>query len=236
MSKMVLDDWQRGRLPYFVNPDEAFDKYNRGEDIMKGATYDKTSNASDPKLAAIHEKRMELESKLKLENQDFKQLKEKEFSSETFNNQEDGEEDPEDQMEDENQNSDDQNSEDNDEDDNEVLQMDDKVVPIDANDDAAAELERLNKKLQMYKRKNKVLDSATNRLAVVEAVKKQTFYKASIEAAYGAKKHAKEDKRRNIDVLESEKKARKMSRMITGDVDRSGRPEKKSKSSPSDNG
>merc|ERR1712088_285805 len=109
------------------------------------------------------------------------------------------------------------------------LKMDETIETIDANE----ELEQLEKKLNMLKKKNKIIDGS--RMASVEQVKKQTPYQASIQAGYGTKKHARENKRGNIDIEESEKKARKMSRRITGDVNRSGLPDKLEKNKKAGN-
>ena len=62
----------------------------------------------------------------------------------------------------------------------------------------------------------------------VEEVKKHTW-KSNTMGAAESKKYGKENERRNIDVVGSDKKAQKMSRRIKGTQERSGRPDKKAK-------
>ena len=239
---MVLDDWQRGRLPYYSDPELAYNLKKPEVSKEKQAENEKKEqddyfkhnkrHLDNENIKKATEKRILIESQLVIDGQKFEDLREKQFT-EGFKNVE--EPVPAEK------NSDDEDNDDSDAesiDSNGVLQMDDSVNPIDANDEIDAtqsqmtvtemqesELDRLQKKFNMIQKKNKIIDNS--RVEVMEKTRKTAGYQEMIDAAYGAKKYAKNSDRGNIDIKTSEKRARKMARQITGDVQRSGRPDKK---------
>merc|ERR1712061_418802 len=86
---------------------------------------------------------------------------------------------------------------------------------IDANAefDEEAELAKLDKQLALLRRRDKAMDMS--RMTVVETVKKQTPYQASLEEGYNAKKAFRENKKgRNIDLAEEEKNAVKLKKQM----------------------
>merc|ERR1712178_537368 len=69
------------------------------------------------------------------------------------------------------------------------------LVDIDANAefDEEAELAKLDKQLALLRRRDKAMDMS--RMTVVETVKKQAPYQASLEEGYNAKKAFRENKK-----------------------------------------
>merc|ERR1711881_285849 len=172
---MVLDDWQRGKLPYYSAP--PVDK----ESEEKGVEDEFSGDMDQTKREAI-EKRLEKESKLEVETQDLSELAKIEH------------------MEDEDADEvDDEAAEDSDE--LEEKDEDEKLVVLDPNADQEAELAKLDKQLAMLERRNKAIDEG--RMDNVQSVKERAPYLASIEEGYNAKKAVRtNNKGRNIDIQE----------------------------------
>merc|ERR1712226_89528 len=183
VGKMVLNDWQRGKLPYFSYPptDGSEEKVENEE-------------ADAEKQKAI-DKRLEKESKLKIEDQDLTQLDKIEFSVEEQEVSQDAiSEADSDEMEEHNPQ---------------------EITEIDANAEFGqeAELAKLDKQLAQLRRRDKAMDMS--RMDVVETVKKQAPYQASLEQGYNATKGVKNNKKgRNIDIVEEEKAAAKMKKQM----------------------
>merc|ERR1712110_463448 len=183
VGKMVLQDWQRGKLPYFSYPptDGSEEKVENEE-------------ADAEKQKAI-DKRLEKESKLKIEDQDLTQLDKIEFSVEEQEVSQDAiSEADSDEMEEHNPQ---------------------EITEIDANAefDQEAELAKLDKQLAQLRRRDKAMDMS--RMDVVETVKKQAPYQASLEQGYNATKGVKNNKKgRNIDIVEEEKAAASMKKKM----------------------
>ena len=196
VGKMVLNDWQRGKLPYFSYPptdgnEEKSEEENNLHD---------TKNIDDEVKRAAVEKRLEKESKLKIDDQDLTQLAKIDFDMDEgdYKVNEDGFID--------------ENGEDSD-----VLEESDNedMVNIDANAefDQEAELAKLDKQLAAMRRRNEAMDMS--RMTVVETVKKQAPYQASLEEGYNAKKASRENKKgRNIDLAEEEQNAVKLKKQM----------------------
>lgn len=186
---MVLNDWQRGKLPYFSNPEEVFNlpAPDKPEDELEHADSSKREAA---------EKRNAIEAKLVLDKPDWKNLKEK---LPTTN-------------EDDEQDQDGLVKKMDDSEDDDVIQMDESIKVKDANhfdpENEEDELEKLEKQYNMLKAKSKIMDES--RLEIIEKSKKQSIFNAMAESAYGAEKGARKDKRRNIDIKSSLKRAKKM--------------------------
>merc|ERR1712165_512237 len=89
------------------------------------------------------------------------------------------------------------------------------MVDIDANTefDEEAELAKLDKQLASLRRRDKAMDMS--RMTVVETVKKQAPYQASLEEGYNAKKASRENKKgRNIDLAQEEQNAVKLKKQM----------------------
>jgi len=169
VGKMVLNDWQRGKLPYFSYPPTDG---NETKETEEENLHD-TKNIDDEVKRAAVEKRLEKEAKLKIDDQDLTQLAKIDFDIDEgeFKVNEDGFID--------------EKGEDSD-----VMEESDNedMVDIDANAefDEEAELAKLDKQLALLRRRDKAMDMS--RMTVVETVKKQAPYQASLEEGYNAKK------------------------------------------------
>merc|ERR1712066_282609 len=179
---MVLQDWQRGKLPYFADPDQ----YKKEE--LKDENEEKSP---------AEEKRIEIESKLKLEHQDFKEIKKQDLPDE----------------EEEENNQETQEPEDEEEDDEDIIKEEPDMEYIDANADQEDQLKKLDEQLKMLKQRNQAMDDS--RLGMIDKVKSTAPYMASIEDGYGAKKAIRNNKRRNVDLEEEEAKAVAMEKKLT---------------------
>merc|ERR1711976_113573 len=186
VGKMVLNDWQRGKLPYFSYPPSGDSENVDFDEKM----HDSKSIYDEQKRNAI-EKRLEKEAKLKIEDQDLTQLAKIDFDMEEgeFKVDQDGF----------------LNQPDSDKDSDIMEESDhEEITEIDANAefDQVAELD---KQLPMLRRRDKAMDMS--RMDVVETVKRTAPYKASLEEGYNAKKGVRNNQKgRNIDIKEEEKK------------------------------
>merc|ERR1712000_50928 len=152
MAKMVLNDWQRGKLPYFSNPEQVMN--------LKKPEIKETCKDVDP----ITAKRLHIESKLRLDLQKFEEITKTECS--------DGEEQectvPVKVQEFEESDSE-QGS------DSEEIKHKKNVKIIDSNAfniaDEETELEKLDKQFELLKKKNTAIDNS--RVHVVDLVKKR---------------------------------------------------------------
>jgi len=189
VGKMVLNDWQRGKLPYFSYPPSGDSENVDFDEKM----HDSKSIDDEQKRNAI-EKRLEKEAKLKIEDQDLTQLAKIDFDMEEgeFKVDQDGF----------------LNQPDSDKDSDIMEESDhEEITEIDANAefDQEAELAKLDKQLAMLRRRDKAMDMS--RMDVVETVKRTAPYKASLEEGYNAKKGVRNNQKgRNIDIKEEEKK------------------------------
>merc|ERR1712226_1450084 len=203
VGKMVLNDWQRGKLPYFAYPPTDGNETSEKEAENSDNLHDKNTIDDEQKRNAI-EKRLEKEAKLKIEEQDLSQLAKIDFDMDEgeFKVDQDGFLNQPD--EEEARDSDEMEESDNEE-----------ITEIDANAefDQEAELAKLDKQLASLRRRDKAMDMS--RMDVVETVKKQAPYQASLDEGYNAKKGIKENKKgRNIDIAEEEKAAAKMKKQM----------------------
>jgi len=216
VGKMVLNDWQRGKLPYFATPPTAEEQQqsaNGTEPTTSNADKSEAELETDPAKKAIIEKRLEQEAKLKIDTQNFDEMTKSAALA--------GEEEDEEQGE----SGSDSDSEDGSEGGGAPIPEEDIIDP---NADAEAELAKLDKQLAALKRRDRAMDDS--RMAIVEHVKKTTPYMASIEAAYNAGKEAKANKKRNIDLEEEEKRVVKIKKQTAKQRRRDEREARDSKS------
>jgi len=181
VSVMILNDWQRGKLPYFENPDDILPPKPLEQ-------MEKEPELNEEKQKLLN-KRLELESKLTFMEQKYQDLDK---------NDEDeiSEEDSEHPSIAKTETSD-------------LMEMEDEDFPIlEANDEEETALEKLDKQIDLLKKRNQATDES--RVPIMEHVKKVAPYLDMMEDGYGATKAQKFSKKRNIDIGEEEKKARKM--------------------------
>merc|ERR1712226_382932 len=186
VGKMVLQDWQRGKLPYFVGPDEA----KMSENAAAVADVDTALAEMDEGKRKAVDKRLEQEATLKIEQRDLQELDKIEFDCEGdeeagAENMDDGEDS--DHLEDE---------------------ASEDIIDPNA-DDQEEELAKLDRQLQALRKRDRALHDG--RLDVVQSVKERAPYMASLEEGYNASKGVRtNNKGRNIDIQEEEKRATKI--------------------------
>merc|ERR1711976_53218 len=164
VGKMVLNDWQRGKLPYFSYPPTDGNEEKTGE---------------ENNLSQLDKIEFSIE-----EQEEATRGDEEDVISEADSDEME-EHDPQ------------------------------EITEIDANAefDQEAELAKLDKQLAQLRRRDKAMDMS--RMDVVETVKKQAPYQASLEQGYNATKGVRNNKKgRNIDLAEEEKAAANIKKKI----------------------
>jgi nuclear GTP-binding protein len=217
VGKMVLNDWQRGKLPYFEHPPQDGDQaiVAAGEDEDASALFDKvvkpgrlhdTNTIDDVKKRALVEKRLAQEATLKIEDQDLTALAKIDFDMDEgdYEVNQDG------FLEEEEPDSEDSEAEDEIE---EIDEMETTEIDANAEFDQEAELKKLDKQLAGLRRRDKALDMS--RMEVVKTVKRRAPYDAMQDEGYNAKKGVRDnDKGRNVDIAEEERLANEMKKRM----------------------